>query len=182
MGVERPNIGLQVFRNFETSNIEITKVESFDFSYFFKLQYFEKLLLFEIKQFQKFDVFWNWKILEIFYILEKRNFSNFPHCKFFEFSKLIFFYFQNYKFLEIWKLNFFEFAKLQIFRIFQARSFWNCPNWKIKKFQDFFQFGKSKFGSKNWQFWNFSSIRYSALLATLSILIFPLWHKWISTL
>ena len=55
--LERPNIELPVFRKFETSNIEITKVELFDFSYFFKLQYFENLLLFEIEQFQKFDVF-----------------------------------------------------------------------------------------------------------------------------
>ena len=57
--LERPNIERPVFRKFETSNIEITKVELFDFLYFFKLQDFEKLLLFEIEQFQKFDVFWN---------------------------------------------------------------------------------------------------------------------------
>ena len=84
--MERPNIERPVFRKFETWNIEIPKVELFDFLYFFKLQYFEKFLLFEIEQ-------------------------------------LIFFYFQNYKFLDIRKLNFFEFAKLQIFRIFQTRSF-----------------------------------------------------------
>ena len=136
--LERANIERPVFRKFETSNIEITKVELFDFLYFFILQYFEKLLLLEIEHFQKFDVFWNWKIWEIFNILENTNFSNFPHYKFSECSKLIFFYFQNYKFLEISRLNFFEFAKLQIFRIFQTWSFWNCPNWKIKKFQDFF--------------------------------------------
>ena len=94
------------------------------------MQYLKKLLLFEIKQFQKFDVFWNWKIWEIFNILENANFSNFPHCKFFEFSKLIFFLFA--------KLKFFVFAKLQIFQIFQTWSFWNYSNWKIKKFQDFF--------------------------------------------
>ena len=57
--LERPNIERPVFRKFETSNIEITKVELFDFLYFFKLQFFEKLLLFEIEQFQKFDVFRN---------------------------------------------------------------------------------------------------------------------------
>ena len=57
--LERPNIERPVFRKFETSNIEITKVELFDFLYFSILQYFEKLLLFEIEQFQKFDVFRN---------------------------------------------------------------------------------------------------------------------------
>ena len=55
--LEQPNIERPVFRKFETSNNEITKVEFFDFLYFFKLRYFEKLLLFEIEQFQKFDVF-----------------------------------------------------------------------------------------------------------------------------
>ena len=57
--LERLNIERPVFRKFETSNIEITKVELFDFLYFSILQYFEKLLLFEIEQFQKFDVFRN---------------------------------------------------------------------------------------------------------------------------
>ena len=47
--LERQNIERRVFRKFETSNIEITKVELFDYLYFFKLQYFEKLLLFEIE-------------------------------------------------------------------------------------------------------------------------------------
>ena len=86
------------------------------FYIFFKLQYFEKLLLFEIEQFQKFDVFWNWKILEIFNILENANFSNFPHCKFFEFSKLIFFIF-----------------KIKFFWICQIANFSNFPNLKFSE-------------------------------------------------
>ena len=49
--LERPNIERPVFRKFETSNIEITKVKLFDFLYFFQLQYFENLSLFQIEQF-----------------------------------------------------------------------------------------------------------------------------------
>ena len=55
--LERPNIDRPVFRKFETSNNELTKVELFDFLYFSKLRYFGKFLLFEIEQFHKFDVF-----------------------------------------------------------------------------------------------------------------------------
>ena len=84
--------------------------------------------MFEIEKFQKFDVFRNWKIWEMFRIFEIANFSKSPHCKFLEFSKLIFL----------------EFFKLKCLRIFQIWSFWNCPNWKINKFQDFCSIWKLK--------------------------------------
>ena len=98
------------------------------------------------------SVFGNWNILEIIEILQianswnfqNGNFSNSPNWTFFEFSKWNFFNSPNCRFL--------GFSKLKIFRIFQIWSFWNCSNWKIKKFQDIFQFGKWKFGSKNWQY------------------------------
>ena len=68
---------------------------------------------------------------------------------------------------------------LKIFGIFETDNFWNYHHcefyfltWKINKLVEFFQLGKPKFSSKNWQFWNRSSIRYSAPLAILPILIF----------
>ena len=77
-------------------------------------------------------------ILELFV---RSNFSNFPNCKFLEFSKLT------------------------VFGTFLIGNFWNFPNYKINKFLDFFQFAKPKFDSKNWQLWNCSSIQHSAPLA-----------------
>ena len=38
--LKRPNVELPIFRKFETSNIEITKVESFGFSIFEFILYF----------------------------------------------------------------------------------------------------------------------------------------------
>ena len=43
-------------------------------------------------------------------------------------------------------MNFFEYSELGIFKIFGIENFsifqignsWNCPNWKINKFLDFF--------------------------------------------
>ena len=64
-----------------------------------------------------------------------------------------------------------------IFGIFRMGNVWNfvIANFLILLFKledlEFFQFGKPKFGSKNWLFWNCLSIRYSALLAILPILI-----------
>ena len=49
--LERPNVERPIFRKFETFHIEITKVE------FYKLSNFKNLLVFENKQFQKFDSF-----------------------------------------------------------------------------------------------------------------------------
>ena len=49
--LERPNVKRPIFRKFETSNIEITKVE------FYKLSNFKNLLIFETQQFQKYDFF-----------------------------------------------------------------------------------------------------------------------------
>ena len=70
-----------------------------------------------------------------------------------------------------------KFPKLQMFLIFWITNFWNCPNWKINKFLEFFQFEKPKCGCKNWKFWNCLSIQYFALVAILPILIFSLWNK-----
>ena len=49
--LERPNVERPIFRKFETSNIEITKVE------FYKFSNFQNLLIFETQQSQKFDYF-----------------------------------------------------------------------------------------------------------------------------
>ena len=106
------------------------------------------MLLFEILQFQKFNDFRVCKTWEFFEIFKIENFWNFP----------------------IW--TFFEIPKLEIFRIFLIANFWNCLNWKINKLLEFIQFRKSKIGSEDWQFWNYSSIRYSALLAILPFLEF----------
>ena len=57
---------------------------------------------------------------------------------------------------------------MQIFKIWIS---WNFPNWKIEKFRDFIQFRKSKFDSKNWQFWNRSIIH--RMVNSWDINIFP---------
>ena len=44
--------------------------------------------------------------------------------------------------------------KLEILGILVIANFWNFLSWKINKLLEFFEFGKPKFGSKNWQFWN----------------------------
>ena len=100
-------------------------------------------------------------------------FLHFQNCEFLDFSKLEIF--RIFKIANFWNFQywkFFAFSKLQIFGIFLITNFWNCLNWQINKFLEFFQIAKPKFGSKDRQFWNFSFIRYSALLAILTILIF----------
>ena len=57
--LERANVERSIFRKFETSHIEITKVE------FYKLSNFKNLLIFETQQFQKFDFFLSFSIMEI---------------------------------------------------------------------------------------------------------------------
>ena len=90
--------------------------------------------------------------------------------------------YQYCKFSEFPKLIILEIFKLQIFRLFLIENFWNCRNWKITKSLKIFQFVKLKFGSINWQFQNYSSIRYFALLAIFLTLIFALWYKLISSI
>ena len=71
------------------------------------------------------------------------------YIKIFGIFKIEFFFnFQNYKFLETSKLNSFEFSKLQIFEISQIENFLNCPNWKIKKFENFFNSENQSLGPK----------------------------------
>ena len=91
--LELPNVERPIFRKFETSNIEITKLELFDFSVFEFILYFydcliysntqntyllftikfEILLIFEIQQFQNFDYFF--LSLSIMEIDDFRNFK-----------------------------------------------------------------------------------------------------------
>ena len=83
--------------------------------------------------------------------------------------------------------HFSDFPNLKLFEfgMSQVKNFRNSPNWNFfrifqtKKISIIFQFGKPKFGLKNYQFRNSSSIRHSALLAILSIVIFALQYKWI---
>ena len=74
--------------------------------------------------------------------------------KVFEHSK----YMTIYKIGDLWNFGSFlnweysEFPKLTIIRILQIRNSWNFPICIIDKFIEFFQFGKPKVCSKNWQF------------------------------
>ena len=75
--LERPNVERPIFRKFETSNIEITKVELFDFSIFAFILYFYDCLNYsntqntyliiyhQIRNFLNFDSFTNCQILKI---------------------------------------------------------------------------------------------------------------------
>ena len=83
--------------------------------------------------------------------------------KLFEYSK-----YMIYKIVKFWK--FLEFYKLDIFSIVQIKK-------KKKNFSNFFNLENKNLAKKNWQLWNFSSIRYSALLVISSSLIFALWNK-----
>ena len=72
--LERPNVERQIFRKFETSNIEITKVELFDFSISECILYFYDCLNYsntqntyliiyhQIRNFLNFDSFTNCQI------------------------------------------------------------------------------------------------------------------------
>ena len=76
--LERPNIERPIFRKFGTSNIEITKVELFDFSIFEFIFHFYDCLNYsntqntylimyhQIRIFRNFDNFTNCQILKIF--------------------------------------------------------------------------------------------------------------------
>ena len=124
------------------------------------------------------------------------NFDNFPNCKvlryfskwnnFRKFGKFVEFYkldvFRSFKIDNFWNFpncTSLEFQKLTVFGIFQMGNFWNCTNWKIKKCVQFFIICNTKICLRNEQFWNCSSIRYSALIVILPILIFALSYKWI---
>ena len=124
----------------------------FEIGIFRKFLESHKLLIFGIHHIANFLNFQNWAF---FWIFQIDNFYNFPN----------------------W--NFLEFSKLNFFLIFQIVNFSNLPNLKFLKLS---KLKKSKFGSKNLQFWNYSFIRYSALFAILPILILALWYKSISTI
>ena len=74
---ERPNVDRPIFRKFDTSNIEITKVELFDFSIFEFILYFYDCLNYsntqntclliyrQIRNFLNFDSFKNCQIKKI---------------------------------------------------------------------------------------------------------------------
>ena len=113
-------------------------------------------MIFEIIKFGKF--------LEISKLEIVRISSN---CKFSDFSQLpIFGIFQIANFRISPNCKFSGFFKIEIF--------WNRPNWKIIKFLDFVQFGKLKFGSKNWQFWNCSCIPHYLQFCQFSYLPFDM--------
>ena len=64
--LERPNVERPIFRKFETSNIEITKVELFDFFIFkFIFQHSKYMIIYRIGNYWNFDSFTNCKILKI---------------------------------------------------------------------------------------------------------------------
>ena len=119
--------------------------------------------------------------------MSNSNFFSFLYLfKLFELSK----YMIIYKIGNLWNFDSFPnckilkscyFSKLYNFR--NLGHFWNFPNstifgivqiGKLTRFLEFLKFGKPKFDCNNWQFWNCSSIRYSALLAIVLILIFAL--------
>ena len=64
--LERPNVERPIFRKFKTSNIEITKVELFDFFIFkFIFQHSKYMIIYRIGNYWNFDSFTNCKILKI---------------------------------------------------------------------------------------------------------------------
>ena len=89
--------------------------------------------------------------------------------------------FSNWIFSNLPNCKFLEFPQLKIFRILEPKLL-QLSQLENEEISRFFHLEKSKFGSKNWQFWNCSSPRHSALFAILSILIFALWYKSITTL
>ena len=103
--LERLNVERPIFRNFEFSNIKMTKVELFDFSI---LEFFKKFTI-------KFEL---WGILIVLQIVKFWKFDNF----------------RNWTISEFWLFY-------ELFDNGNLENFWNF----------FFQFGKIKFDSENWQ-------------------------------
>ena len=87
--LERPNVEWPIFRKFETSNIEITKVELFDFSICEFILYFYDCLNYsntqnkylityhQIRNSLNFDSFTSGQIKKICYFLKFDNFRTF---------------------------------------------------------------------------------------------------------
>ena len=125
----------------------------------FKLfEHSKYIIIYMIVNLCNFDSFPNCSILKNLYCSKLNNFrniricflklqnsGNFSNCKFFWFSELqIFEDFRIDFFFHLLKCKCLEFSKLKFFRIFQIWSSWNCPNWKIKKFRDFFSIWRIK--------------------------------------
>ena len=140
-------------------------VNSFTNSSSLKIWCFPKLkYLGNFWNFQNYK-FFEFLKLQISNIFQISNFWDFPNWTFFEFSKsTIFKSFQIGFFFNVPNCSFLEFSKLKFFRISQIWIFRIVEIGKLRNFEIFFQFGKSNFGSKNWQFQNCSSIRYSAFV------------------
>ena len=63
--LERPNVERPIFRNFEISNIEITKDGLFNFKKISIIRTVEYIIIYRIGKFSNFDSFSNCLILEI---------------------------------------------------------------------------------------------------------------------
>ena len=112
--LEWPNVERPIFRNFETSNIKITKNELIDFS--FSNLFFHSFKLFKHSTFWWFSQSWNIQNLLIFKTVEFGKLASFANWKFVGFSNL-----EIYEILLIEKST-----NFQDFTICKISQFWNC--------------------------------------------------------
>ena len=128
--LERPNVERLIFRDFEISNIKISKVELFDFSIFEFIFYFYDCLNFSDTQ--------NTYMIIYYQIQNFWNFNSYTNCQILKICWL--FKFNNFRDLII----------LWVCRWWKCNDFWNCKIGEIFEFF-FFHLGKPKFDSENWQ-------------------------------
>ena len=131
---ERPNVERLIFRNFETSNIEITKVKLFDFLFAIQFLIFTSVWIF--RTLKIYDNLSNWKFLVFWYFYKLSNFENFLIFNFFLIFKIINFWkFPNWIFFNLPNSQFLELFKLEVFGVVQIgklRNFKIFAIWKIK--------------------------------------------------
>ena len=87
-----------------------------------------------------------------------RNFKDLSFLKLYNVKNLLIF--EIVKVGNFPNFKFFDFPKMQIRRNFQIANFWNFPNWKFNKFLRFFRFENPNFGTKSWQFCQFSYLSF----------------------
>ena len=142
--LERPNV--------ERPNIEITKVELFDFSIFAFILYFYDCLNYSNTQ--------NTYLIIYHQIRNFLNFDSFTNCQIWKIC---------------WFLKFNNFRTLIFFEFVNNRNLMIFENLKLLNF--FFNLENHNLIPKIGKFWFCSSIWHSALFVISPILIFDLWNS-----
>ena len=116
--LERPNVERPIFRKFETSNIEITKVKLFDFSIFVVILYFYDCSNYSNTQ-NTYSIIYH-------QIRDFLNFYSFTNC---QFKHLLIFEIQQFQTFDYFFFEFINNGNLMIFEILKfGNFFFNSDN------------------------------------------------------